>query len=278
MVAAGGAIAAGDGVALYGGLRQDRRRPAGTNSPTSSIFVASRTCPAMISLSPIRVRSAGDGRREPVSMSARTRRRSSPTRAAGSARPIGIRRRSSMSAAIASASCAACGATLIGDEPEAAPPYSPDWAEALGCETLLDAARPTFRVHVGRSRFAPATCCCFAFAIMCRPSISASRPGRRIWCTRMAAPASPRSPSGPGGKWLVGGFRLSRRDRLTPASTSSRHAWPHSFCRRRLRRRRRDRRTDRLDPRPASPARSAALIDAGAATARLDRASTSDRA
>lgn len=28
----------------------------------------------------------------------------------------------------------------IGDEPEIAPPYTPDWAEALGAETLLDAA------------------------------------------------------------------------------------------------------------------------------------------
>jgi len=30
---------------------------------------------------------------------------------------------------------------LIGDEPQAAPPYTADWAEALGQETLLDAAR-----------------------------------------------------------------------------------------------------------------------------------------
>ena len=30
---------------------------------------------------------------------------------------------------------------LIGPEPEAAPPYTPDWAEALGRETLLEAAR-----------------------------------------------------------------------------------------------------------------------------------------
>ncbi len=29
----------------------------------------------------------------------------------------------------------------VGDEPEAAPPYSPDWAEVLGQETLLQAAR-----------------------------------------------------------------------------------------------------------------------------------------
>jgi NlpC/P60 family putative phage cell wall peptidase len=32
----------------------------------------------------------------------------------------------------------------IGDEPEAAPPYTPDWSEALGLETLLDAAHRHF--------------------------------------------------------------------------------------------------------------------------------------
>jgi NlpC/P60 family putative phage cell wall peptidase len=30
---------------------------------------------------------------------------------------------------------------LIGAEPEAPPPYTPDWAEALGADTLLEAAR-----------------------------------------------------------------------------------------------------------------------------------------
>lgn len=30
---------------------------------------------------------------------------------------------------------------VIGEEPEGAPPYTPDWAEALGEETLLSAAR-----------------------------------------------------------------------------------------------------------------------------------------
>ncbi len=29
---------------------------------------------------------------------------------------------------------------VMGDEPETAPPYTPDWAETLGLETLLDAA------------------------------------------------------------------------------------------------------------------------------------------
>jgi len=33
----------------------------------------------------------------------------------------------------------------IGEEPEIAPPYSPDWAEALGAETLLDAAKRHFQ-------------------------------------------------------------------------------------------------------------------------------------
>lgn len=30
---------------------------------------------------------------------------------------------------------------LVGDEPETPPPYTPDWAEATGEETLLEAAR-----------------------------------------------------------------------------------------------------------------------------------------
>lgn len=34
---------------------------------------------------------------------------------------------------------------VIGDEPETPPPYTPDWAEAQGCETLLDAAHRHFR-------------------------------------------------------------------------------------------------------------------------------------
>ena len=34
---------------------------------------------------------------------------------------------------------------VIGAEPEAPPPYSPDWAEALGEETLLNAARRHLR-------------------------------------------------------------------------------------------------------------------------------------
>lgn len=33
---------------------------------------------------------------------------------------------------------------VVGEEPETAPPYTPDWAEALGLETLLDAARRHF--------------------------------------------------------------------------------------------------------------------------------------
>lgn len=34
---------------------------------------------------------------------------------------------------------------LVGDEPERPPPYTPDWAEALGEETLLGAARRHLR-------------------------------------------------------------------------------------------------------------------------------------
>ncbi len=30
---------------------------------------------------------------------------------------------------------------MLGDEPERAPPYTPDWAEAYGEDTMLDAAR-----------------------------------------------------------------------------------------------------------------------------------------
>lgn len=35
---------------------------------------------------------------------------------------------------------------VIGEEPELAPAYTPDWAEALGEETLLDAAHRHFRL------------------------------------------------------------------------------------------------------------------------------------
>lgn len=42
---------------------------------------------------------------------------------------------------------------VIGEEPEAAPPYTPDWAEALGVETLLDAAGRHFTpVPIGAFR------------------------------------------------------------------------------------------------------------------------------
>lgn len=34
---------------------------------------------------------------------------------------------------------------VVGEEPESAPPYTPDWAEALGQETLLSAARRHMR-------------------------------------------------------------------------------------------------------------------------------------
>lgn len=42
---------------------------------------------------------------------------------------------------------------IIGVEPETPPPYSSDWAEALGCETLIDAiARHLERIEVADAR------------------------------------------------------------------------------------------------------------------------------
>ncbi len=42
---------------------------------------------------------------------------------------------------------------VIGDEPEAPPGYTPDWAEVLGQETLLDAARRHLReLAIGEAR------------------------------------------------------------------------------------------------------------------------------
>jgi NlpC/P60 family putative phage cell wall peptidase len=42
---------------------------------------------------------------------------------------------------------------VVGDEPERAPAYTPDWAEALGEETLLAAARRHLReVAIGEAR------------------------------------------------------------------------------------------------------------------------------
>jgi NlpC/P60 family putative phage cell wall peptidase len=40
---------------------------------------------------------------------------------------------------------------VIGEEPELAPPYSPDWAEAHGAETLLEAAARHFVPGVVRA-------------------------------------------------------------------------------------------------------------------------------
>lgn len=43
--------------------------------------------------------------------------------------------------------------SLIGEEPEKLPGYTPDWAEALGEETLLNAARQRLReIAVGSAR------------------------------------------------------------------------------------------------------------------------------
>jgi NlpC/P60 family putative phage cell wall peptidase len=43
---------------------------------------------------------------------------------------------------------------VMGEEPELPPPYSPDWAEAAGNETLRDAARRHL-VEVGPAAFRP---------------------------------------------------------------------------------------------------------------------------
>jgi NlpC/P60 family putative phage cell wall peptidase len=41
----------------------------------------------------------------------------------------------------------------VGEEPETAPPYTPEWAEALGLETVLDAAKRHFaQVSLGDCR------------------------------------------------------------------------------------------------------------------------------
>ena len=67
---------------------------------------------------------------------------------------------------------------VIGEEPERAPGYTPDWAEALGEETLLDAARR----HLARDRHgrvrAKATCCCSAWRWGRQPSMWRSFPAR----------------------------------------------------------------------------------------------------
>lgn len=51
---------------------------------------------------------------------------------------------------------------VIGDEPEAAPPYTPDWAETLGVETLLDAAHRHFSAVAVRD-FCPGDVLAFRF-------------------------------------------------------------------------------------------------------------------
>jgi NlpC/P60 family putative phage cell wall peptidase len=43
--------------------------------------------------------------------------------------------------------------SVVGEEPEKAPPYTPDWVEALGEETLLSAARRHCReIAIGAAR------------------------------------------------------------------------------------------------------------------------------
>src|SRR5665213_1770116 len=59
---------------------------------------------------------------------------------------------------------------VIGDEPQAAPAYSRDWAEATGEESLAQAARAHL-IEIEPEQFArPATCCCSATATVIRRS------------------------------------------------------------------------------------------------------------
>ena len=65
---------------------------------------------------------------------------------------------------------------VIGDEPERAPPYAPDWAEAARGEPLAEAAARHL-VAVDREAIpARATCCCSAGAPICRRSTRPSSP------------------------------------------------------------------------------------------------------
>jgi NlpC/P60 family putative phage cell wall peptidase len=52
---------------------------------------------------------------------------------------------------------------LLGDEPEPVPPYSRDWAEAIGEETLARAAR-THMVEIALVDFAPGDVLLFRYA------------------------------------------------------------------------------------------------------------------
>ena len=51
---------------------------------------------------------------------------------------------------------------LIGEEPEQAGPYRPDWAEVGGEESLLQAARRWLR-EIPVEAAPPGTCCCSAW-------------------------------------------------------------------------------------------------------------------
>ena len=118
-------------------------------------------------------RRAEHGRREPVPMSDRTR----ATIVAEARRWIGTpyahQASLGMSAATASASCAASGARRIGAEPERrARRMRPQWPLAARGEPLLAAAQR----HLRRSRRVaptPATSCCSAGASAWPPRISA---------------------------------------------------------------------------------------------------------
>lgn len=70
---------------------------------------------------------------------------------------------------------------VIGEEPEAAPPYTPDWAETLGLETLLDAAGRHF-VSTPVDAFRPGDVLAFRF----RDHLPAKHLGIATSATHMA--------------------------------------------------------------------------------------------
>ena len=78
---------------------------------------------------------------------------------------------------------------LVGDEPEQAPPYAPDWAEAAR-ETLADGGAPASHRRSRSTTSRPATCCCFAGAPALPPSMPRSSTAPARWCMPMTAPRS----------------------------------------------------------------------------------------
>lgn len=70
---------------------------------------------------------------------------------------------------------------LYGDEPEPPPPYTPDWAEALGRETLLEAARRYLdEIPIGEARAGDVVLFRMALGSPAKHCAIISRPGRII--------------------------------------------------------------------------------------------------